>query len=120
MFQFTTLYYRVDDEDKIEDFFANTHRRLAEQLPGLAKIEVSRVTGQPRGQSRFHLVYSLYFASERSFQLSLSSPAGFELIQALKPWYDAKLIVWYYADTFDEVVDRAQRGEKDDGLLGDV
>jgi uncharacterized protein (TIGR02118 family) len=104
VFQFTTLYYQVDDEQTLEDFFSSTHLQLAEQLPGLVKSEVSRVTGQPGGQSRFHLAYSLYFSTEQSFFLSLASEPGIKLMEALKPLADARLIVWYYAEAFEEIV----------------
>lgn len=107
MFQFTTIYYRVDDEEKLESFFSSTHLQLAEQLPGLVKSEVSRVMGKPGGESRFHLAYSLYFASEASFQLSMVSEPGLQLVQALKPWADMGLIAWYYAEAFEEVIKRA-------------
>ena len=112
MFQFTTLYYQVDDEETLEDFFSSTHLQLAEQLPGLVKSEVSRITGQPGGQSRFHLAYSLYFSTEQSFYLSLTSEPGIKLMKALKPWADARLIVWYYAEAFEEIV--KSRGQKVD------
>ncbi len=102
MFEFTTLYYRVDDPDTLETFFSETHLQLAEQLPGLVKSEVSRVEGKPGGESRFHLAYSLYFATKASFELSLASESGIKLMQALKPWDDAQLITWYYADSFEE------------------
>jgi uncharacterized protein (TIGR02118 family) len=104
VFQFTTLYYRVDDEDTLETFFSTTHLQLAEKLPGLVKSELSRISGQPGGESRFHMAYSLYFATEQSFFQSLTSEAGIKLMQALKPWAEARLIVWYYADSFEEVV----------------
>jgi uncharacterized protein (TIGR02118 family) len=108
VFQFTTIYYRVDDEEKLENFFSSTHLQLAEQLPGLVKSEVSRVTGKPGGESRFHMAYSLYFATEASFRLSLVSGAGIKLVDALRPWAEAGLIVWYYADSFEEVVRRVR------------
>ena len=117
MFQFTTIYYRVDDEEKLESFFSKTHMALSEQLPGLVKSEVSRITGKPGGDSRFHLAYSLYFATEASFQRSLASEAGAELMQALKTWYDAGLVAWYYADAYDEYVKRAGDPLKDEDLL---
>jgi uncharacterized protein (TIGR02118 family) len=117
LFQFTTIYYRVDDEEKLESFFSHTHLPLAERLPGLVKSEVSRIIGKPGGESRFHLAYSLYFASEASFQLSLGSEEGLELVQALKPWADAGLIVWYFADVFEEVVKRARREVTVEDLL---
>lgn len=104
MFQFTTLYYRVDDEETLEAFFSSTHLQLAEKLPGLVKSEVSRISGQPGGESRFHMAYSLYFATEQSFYLSLATDAGIKLMKALKPWADARLIAWYYAEVFEEIV----------------
>jgi uncharacterized protein (TIGR02118 family) len=112
VFQFTTLYYRVDDEETLEEFFSSTHLQLAEQLPGLMKSEVSRITGQPGGDSRFHMSYSLYFATEQSFYMSLTSEPGTKLMQALKAWADARLIVWYFADAFEEVV--KSRGKRVD------
>ena len=112
MFQFTTLYYRVDDEDALEAFFSSTHLQLAEKLPGLVKSEVSRISGQPGGESRFHMAYSLYFATERSFYRSLGSESGIKLMQALKPWAEARLIAWYYAEAFEEIV--TKRGQSVD------
>lgn len=106
MFEFTTIYYRVDDEATLEDFFSSTHLPLAEQLPGLVKSEVSRIKGKPGGQSRFHLAYSLYFATEQSYNLSMTSAPGMKLQAALKPWDEARLLTWYYAESYEEVVQK--------------
>ncbi len=102
MFKFVTLYRRVDDETQLETFFGETHLPLAEQLPGLVKSEVSRIMGKPGGQSRFHLQYELYFESAQHYQAALISEPGLALIQALKPWGDAKLLTWFFADSFEE------------------
>ncbi|MEM7111678.1 MAG: EthD family reductase [Chloroflexota bacterium] len=102
MFKFTTIYRRVDDENTLETFFSETHLPLAEQLPELLKSEVSRIEGKPGGQSRFHLMYELYFADEHAYRRSMVSEIGVQLIQALKPWGDAKLLTWFYADSFEE------------------
>jgi uncharacterized protein (TIGR02118 family) len=107
VFKFTILYYRVDDEAKLESFFSSTNVPLAERLPGLTKIEVSRITGKPGGASRFHLAYSMYFATQESFNLAIVSEAGLKFIEALMPWYDNSLIVWYFADVSEEIVKRA-------------
>ena len=109
MFQFTTIYYRVDDENAVETFFSTTQLQLAEQLPGLVKSEFSRINGQPGGESRFHMAYSLYFATEESFYLSLATEQGIELMKALMPWVEAKLIVWYYAESYEEVFEKRGR-----------
>jgi len=102
VFKFVTIYRRVDDEAALESFFSNTHLPLAEQLPGLLKSEVSRVIGKPGGDSRFHLMYELYFESPKDFFQCLTTDAGRQLMAELKDWSDAKLITWFYADSFEE------------------
>ncbi len=102
MFKFVTIYRRVDDEEALEDFFSETHLALSERLPGLIKSEVSRVTGQPGGESRFHLMYEIYFDSQNDFYEALASDPGKELMQALKLWAEARIISMYYAESFVE------------------
>lgn len=86
----------------LEEFFSGTHLQLAEKLPGLLKTEVSRVIGKPGGESRFHLMYELYFESDQTFYAALESEAGQQLMIELKPWGDARLITWFYAEAWEE------------------
>jgi uncharacterized protein (TIGR02118 family) len=102
VFKFVTIYRLVDDEDALEEFFSSTHLQLAERLPGLVKTEVGRVSGKPGGASRFHLMYELYFETQQHFLQALASEAGNELMVALKEWADAKLITWFYCESFEE------------------
>jgi uncharacterized protein (TIGR02118 family) len=102
MFKFVTMYRKVDDEFALESFFSETHLQLAEKLPGLLKSEVARVTGKPGGQSRFHLIYELYFETPEDFYAALASESGRHLMAALTEWAEAKLITWFYADCFEE------------------
>lgn len=102
MYKFVTIYRKVDDEQKLEDFFSGTHLPLAESLPNLQRREVSRITRKPGGPSRYHLMLELYFADEIAFQTAVFSETGVQLIQALKPWADAKLITWFFAESFAE------------------
>jgi uncharacterized protein (TIGR02118 family) len=113
MFKFVTIYRRVDDTDALETFFSHTHLQLAEQLPGLVKSEVGRVSGKPGGESRFHLMYELYFASEADFQRALRSEVGLKFIEALTPWAEARLITWFYADAYEEEASPASKDEDD-------
>jgi uncharacterized protein (TIGR02118 family) len=102
VFKFVTLYYRVDDEPMLEEFFSRTHLPLTESLPGLIKREVSRITGKPGGGSRFHLMVEAYFADQDVFFQALTSESGQNLMTALKPWADERLLAWFYADSFSE------------------
>lgn len=102
MFKFTTIYRQVEESEQLETFFSGTHLPLAEALPHLVKREISRVTRKPGGQSRFYLMVELYFESETEFQLAMASETGLQLVQALKPWEEAKLISWFFAESFEE------------------
>ncbi|HEY1407866.1 MAG TPA: EthD family reductase [Promineifilum sp.] len=102
MYKFVVIYNRVDDEAALETFFAGTHLALVEQLPGLRRLEVSRVASQPLGRSRFHLMVEAYFDDEVSMQQGLTSEPGIALMNALRPWADNRLITWFYANAFEE------------------
>jgi uncharacterized protein (TIGR02118 family) len=102
MFKFVTIYRRVDDEAALDTFFSNTHLPLAEKLPGLRHREVSHIHGKPGGESRFYLMVELYFDSREDYLRALASEPGIELMQALVPWDEARLVTWFYADSFAE------------------
>lgn len=102
MFKFMTLYRQVDDVNALETFFSTVHLRLGEQLAGLRKVEISRMKGKPGGDSRFYMSVELYFDSAAAFEKSLASDEGIELMQALRTWYDGKLITWFYAEAWEE------------------
>ena len=102
MYKFVTIYRKVDDEAQLEEFFSGTHLPLAEALTGLRQREVSRVTRKPGGQSRYHLMLELYFDDEAAFQRAMVSETGIRLMQALTPWTEAKIITWFFAESFTE------------------
>ena len=113
MYKFTTLYRKVDDLDALEHFFSHTHLPLAEKLPGLIKTEVSRVMGQPIGESRFYLTYELYFASRAAFEDAMKSQPGVFLMINLTPWAEKRLITWFYAEPFEEEAGLHPRDEEE-------
>ena len=103
-FKLVAIYRRVDDEQALEEFFSSTHLPLAEQLPGLIKSEVSRIEGKPGGESRFHLMYELHFESRDAYRRALQSETGTDLLQALAPWEEARIITWFHAVSYEEVM----------------
>ena len=102
MHTFTVLYYRVDDETSLEKFFSSVHLPLLERLPGLRAIQISRIMGQPLGQSRFTLTIEATFDDRPALEAALVTETGIMLMNALRPWAENRLIAWYYADSFRE------------------
>lgn len=102
MFKLVTLYRRVDDEISLDNFFNDVHLPLAESLPGLRKRELARVMSKPGGESRFYLMFELYFDSEEAWLEGLETKAGVDLMRELLPWAEARIITWFYAETYEE------------------
>ena len=102
MHTFTVLYYRVDDETTLEEFFSAVHLPLLEGLPGLRTVAIGRVMGQPLGQSRFTLTVEATFDDRAALEAALATETGIILMNALRPWAENRLIAWYYADAFRE------------------
>jgi uncharacterized protein (TIGR02118 family) len=102
MHTFTVLYYRVDDETTLEEFFSAVHLPLLEALPGLRTVAIGRVMGQPLGQSRFTLTVEATFDDRAALEAALATETGIMLMNALRPWAENRLIAWYYADAFRE------------------
>lgn len=102
MFKLVTLYRRVDDDSALEEFFSGTHLPLAEKLPGLQKSEVSRISGKPGGESRYHMMYELYFESRDAYQKAMISEPGLALLKALTPWWQGKIVTWFFAESYEE------------------
>ncbi len=105
MFKFVTIYRQVNEREALDKFFSGPHLPLAERLPGLLHREVSHIAGKPGGKSRFLLMFELYFESQLAFKQALASPVGEELMLALKPWGEARIITWFYADSVAEAMD---------------
>jgi len=49
---------------------------LVEQLPGLRRVSVGRVTGGPEGLSDLYLVHEFYFDDASALRRALASPEG--------------------------------------------
>ena len=56
---------------------------LAERLPGLQRVVVSRTHGGPAGRVDIYLIHELHFASQADLTAAMSTPAGVAAGQCL-------------------------------------
>ena len=49
---------------------------LAEKMPGLRRVSVSRILGGPGGEVDLHLVHEFYFDNLTAVQEAMASPEG--------------------------------------------
>ncbi|MEB3285478.1 MAG: EthD family reductase [Candidatus Sericytochromatia bacterium] len=74
--KFVALYRQPEDKTAFDTHFNSVHVPLCEAVPNLLKMEVTRFTGTPRGESDIYLMAQMYFADQKSMMEGLMSEAG--------------------------------------------
>ena len=70
------LFGRPLDTAEFDRHFETVHRRLLEKVATVRSVSINYVSGSVTGESPFHLVVELFFASEKAMQDGLNSEAG--------------------------------------------
>jgi len=68
------VFYRTPrDPAEFDRYYAQVHIPLAKKIPGLRRLEVTRVTGAPSGASDLYLIAELYFDNAAAREAALAS-----------------------------------------------
>jgi uncharacterized protein (TIGR02118 family) len=77
MVKLTVLYGLLDDPDVFEEYYANTHMPLADEIPNLQRYEAARIVATPDGSEPPHYrIFEGYFEDIEQLQSGMSSPEG--------------------------------------------
>jgi uncharacterized protein (TIGR02118 family) len=68
------VVYRIPrDPAEFDRYYAQVHTPLAKKIPGLRRLEVTRLTGAPSGASDLYLIAELYFDNAAAREAALAS-----------------------------------------------
>lgn len=76
MVKLIALYKKPPDPQAFDDHYRNKHTPLVKKMPGLKKLEVSRVTNAIGGEAKFYLIAEMYFENEDALSAAMASPEG--------------------------------------------
>lgn len=76
MVKLVALYKKPQDPKEFDEKYFNQHLPLANQIPGLKRSEVSKITGTPGGESEYYMIAELYFDNMDDLKAGMSSPEG--------------------------------------------
>jgi len=74
MVKLVCLYARPSDPSAFDRHYHDVHMPLVRQVPSLARVEVARISGAPRGESPYYLITEMYWDSADAMQGSMASP----------------------------------------------
>jgi uncharacterized protein (TIGR02118 family) len=76
MIKLIALYRNPSDTTEFDKHYFEVHIPLIRKFPGLRRLEVTRVTGAPIGEAKFHLMAEMYFDTKDAMDAALASAEG--------------------------------------------
>lgn len=104
MVKLIALYKQPEDKAAFDEHYQNVHTHLAKKMPGLKRLEVTKIYGAPLGESPYYLLAELYFESKEALNQSMQSAEGKAAAKDLMG-FAGKLVTMMLGDVeSDEVI----------------
>jgi uncharacterized protein (TIGR02118 family) len=89
------LYRKPSDPESFDEHYDRVHTPLVRKYPGLKKLELTRVSGAPIGDTKYHLLAEMYFENRESMEKALASPEGKAVARDLMSFAADTVIVFF-------------------------
>lgn len=76
MIKLIALFRNSSEPAEFDKHYFEVHIPLVRKYPELRKLEVTRVTGAPIGEAKFHLMAEMYFDTKDAMDAALASSEG--------------------------------------------
>lgn len=76
MVKLIALYKKPADIAEFEKHYFDIHIPLVKKMPGLRKLEVTKISGSPFGDAQYSYMAEMYFDSIDAMNASNASPEG--------------------------------------------
>ena len=76
MIKLIALFRKPADPAEFDEHYDSVHTPLVKKYPGLRKLEITRITGAPIGDTKFYLTAEMYFDNKDSMDAALASSEG--------------------------------------------
>ncbi len=74
MYKLVALYKKPQDPQAFDRAYFETHVPLVKKVPGLQRVEISRITGKLLGESDLYLICEMFFPDQETMDRGLASP----------------------------------------------
>lgn len=76
MVKLIALYRKPSDPAEFDKHYDEIHTPLVKKYPGLRKLEITRITGAPIGETKYHILCEMYWDTKDDMDKALGSPEG--------------------------------------------
>lgn len=89
------VYRQPKDAASFDRYYAETHTPLAKRLPGLRRLEVTKMTGSAAGKSDVYQIAELYFDDAAAREKALGSREGKAVVDDLPLFADGIVQIYF-------------------------
>ena len=97
MIKLIALFRKPADPAEFDKHYENVHTPLVRKYPGLRKLEITRITGAPIGETKQYLMAEMYFDTKESMDAAMASPEGKAVARDLMS-FAADLVTVFYGE----------------------
>lgn len=77
MVKLVALYKHPENKEAFDEHYFHVHSPLAEKMPGLQKLEVTRYVGAPMGgEAKYYLQAEMVFEDRKALDAAMASEEG--------------------------------------------
>lgn len=76
MVKLIAIYRKPSDPELFDKHYFTIHIPLIKKTPGLRRVEITKITGAPIGESKYHLMAEMYYDSIDMMNAGNASPEG--------------------------------------------
>ena len=97
MVKLVAMFKKPADTSSFDDHYEKIHIPLVRKMPGLRRLETSKVTGAPMSVPAFYRMAEMYFDDQQSLQESIMSPDGMAAAKDLLS-FAKEVVQMFFAD----------------------
>jgi len=116
MYKMTLLFRKPAEPDRFEEQWTRLFLPFAERMPGVARITVSHVVGEPEGTSDYYRMHEFYFADRKALDHALTSKKGKQAGNVLMT-FASEITTIFFSEVFEEAYGETEKtgGASDNG-----
>ncbi len=73
MVKLIALYKNPENKEEFDEHYFNTHSPITAKIPGLRKMEVTKIVGSPMGASDYHLLCEMYYDDHDALKAAMKT-----------------------------------------------
>jgi uncharacterized protein (TIGR02118 family) len=98
MVKIIALYKPPADRNAFDDHYQRVHLPLLRKTPGLRRVEITKITGAPIGESSYFLMAEMYYDSTEAMNAANASPEGRAAAKDLMS-FAASIVTVFFGET---------------------